>query len=171
MAFSYNENVWVSTSAGAATIYSSGCCVVPTSTPGGPLVVSKLAKLEGEGPTLTPTYTPVAASTISATPTPTLIPVNALQVVAEPNISRGGQPVQFKVLIGENAQIQLSIYDLQGEQVYTAEGQGQPGFNTLNWPLVNNLNSGIASGLYIYVIREGSGSQPRTVTGKIVVIH
>jgi hypothetical protein len=171
-AISYNENVWTSgTVSGSTRICYSGCCVQPTSTPGGILLVSKLSKFEGEGPTLTPTYTPLATSTLSATPTPTQIPVNALQVVAEPNISRGGQPVQFKVLVGEDTRVQLVIYDMLGEQVYTAEIQVQPGLTALNWPVVNNQNIGIASGMYIYVIREGYGAQPRTVKGKVVIIH
>jgi hypothetical protein len=97
--------------------------------------------------------------------------MNALQVVAAPNISRDGQPIQFRVLVGEVTPIQISIYNLIGEKIYSTGIQAQVGMNTFSWPMVNNQNQGVASGLYVYVIREGSGSSPRTTTGKVVVIH
>jgi hypothetical protein len=43
--------------------------------------------------------------------------------------------------------------------------------NILDWPIVNNPGQRVASGLYVYVIREGSGPSQRTKVGKVVVIN
>jgi hypothetical protein len=88
-----------------------------------------------------------------------------------PNISKDGQPIQFKVTVDKGTEIQVSLYTLVGEQVYSVQIEAAEGLNILTWPLENDLGQQVASGLYIYVIREGTGSSLKTKAGKVVVIH
>lgn len=140
-------------------------------------------------PTLTPTPTPPAGkarpvqvtselpkSTATATPTPTpsLTPTpqpGTFQVVAAPNLSMGGEPVRFMVNLGRPAEIQLSLFALTGEQVYSTQVQGNAGLNDMVWNLQNSAGQGIASGLYIYVLRVDNGQGQETKVGKIIVIR
>jgi hypothetical protein len=62
-------------------------------------------------------------------------------------------------------QINLSIYDLAGERVYTTSLQGALGWNTLTWPLQNQGGEPLASGLYLYYIKANGDHK----LGKILV--
>ena len=99
------------------------------------------------------------------TATPTAVP--PLQVAAMPNISRDGQPIQFRVNLSQAAPLRLDLYSLTGEKVAQLTAEGNPGVTTLTWDLTNPSGSSVASGLYIYVLRTGDSIQ----SGKVVVIH
>lgn len=61
--------------------------------------------------------------------------------------------------------LRLKIYKLTGEIVYDAQHDGATG--KVQWPVVDNGNNPVASGLYLYVISDPSGHK---VKGKIAVI-
>ena len=111
------------------------------------------------------------AGTPSPTPEPergqTLLP----SVVAVPNISRSGQPVDFRVQLTQAAQLNLTLYSILGEKVYRAAAAGNPGLNTMVWSLENSSGNPVASGLYFYLlVAEGTpGSFQQS--GKVVVLH
>gem|GEM_PF-966090 len=142
-------------------------------------------------PTLTPTPTPPPGSarplrvtselfsstaTITATPTVTPSPSSVprdgtFQVVAVPNLSAGGQPVRFLVNLDQPGSIQVKLFSLSGEQVYSTQIEGSQGLNTLLWNLQNNNGSAAASGLYVYVLQIGEGSAQEIRTGKVILLH
>jgi hypothetical protein len=90
---------------------------------------------------------------------------------AVPNISRNGTPVNFEVNLPSASKIQLNLFAITGELVYQTEISGQTGLNKITWNLVNQSDAPVASGLYLYVIQAGNGSQALQQTGKVVVIH
>jgi len=140
-------------------------------------------------PTLTPTATPLggkarplgvvsesgnptATPTASGTPTSSPLPrAEKLQVAAVPNLSSGGQPIRFLVNLDQPGQIQLSLFALTGEQVYSTQMQGNAGSNNLAWNLENNSQQPVASGLYVYVLEVTAGTNRETRIGKLVVIR
>jgi hypothetical protein len=99
--------------------------------------------------------------------TPTLTPWTHSRVVAAPNLSMDGAPIQFRVNLENPSAIQLSIYNILGERVYSTEVPGNAGLNQVEWDLQNLSGSPVAAGLYIYQARAGNG----TYGGKVVVIH
>jgi hypothetical protein len=113
---------------------------------------------------MTPTYTP----TVTATPTASSL---LLSAVAGPNVSRDDQPIKFMVNLGSNGSIQLSLYSLMGQQVFSETVQGNTGMNTITWLLRNKALEPVSSGLYIYVIKVNNGFNQETKTGKILVFH
>ncbi len=136
-----------------------------TPTPHG-AVMSDAMRMSEEG--ITPTPTP--------SPSLTVVPVPdtsgaGLDVTAVPNISRNGVPVKLQVELGKSVQLRLAIYTVMGELVYQASVAGNPGLNTLEWPLENQMGSLVASGLYIYTLQANDGTGFKTRTGKIIVIH
>ena len=119
----------------------------------------------GEGAT-DRTQTPTTTPTISPTPS-----TPGLEVVAAPNVSRDGQPIQFRVRLDEPAKIEVFLFNLTGEQVFEAESQGNAGLNTITWNLENLDNSQVASGLYIYVLKAEDGGSIKIQRGKVAVLH
>jgi hypothetical protein len=118
--------------------------------------------------TLTPTTTPTVTPTVTNTPTASGL---LLSVVAGPNVSQNGQPIKFMVNLGTSAAVQLSLYSLTGEGVFSETVQGNAGMNTLLWLLKNNSQAPVASGLYVYTIRVNDGYEISTKTGKVLVMH
>ena len=135
----------------------------PTRTP-----TATLTQTSSNTPAYTSTPTLTATSTISATPTASALLISAL---AEPNISRNSQPIDFVIDLGGNASIQLSLYTLLGEEVFSETILGNPGVNTIVWNLKNQSLATVASGIYIYVIEVNNGSETANKTGKVMVIH
>ncbi len=115
--------------------------------------------LTPNSPLLTPTYT------LSPTPNSSFLISNS--AAAWPNISQDGTPIQFRLTLTGATPVQLNLYNLTGELVYSVSFLGQPGLNTLTWNLRNQSGAPIAAGLYIYKIQAGS----QTFSGKIAVIH
>jgi hypothetical protein len=127
--------------------------------------VSALSKVERLGtPTISPTFTP----TYTVTPTPT---IGSLAVAAAPNISRNGEPIQFRVMLPNPGQVHLSIYNLVGEKVYQNSFPGNIGSNSYAWNVQNQAGQPLASGLYLYVIETDDGSAKERYMGKIIVLH
>ncbi len=124
-------------------------------------------------PTNTPTSTPTpntggqAREGDQATPTGTVTNWNGRVVIAAPNISVSGEPVNFKVNLQQSAPIQINLYNILGERVYSANLSGNAGLNQVEWDLVNTSGSQVASGLYIYQVHVGAV----VYGGKVVVIH
>lgn len=135
------------------------CRPLPTCMPSG----DKLAResLPGEGTRPTPTITPTFAN----------IEGGWLSMVAAPNVSRDGEPVNFLVTLGKPAQVQLSIYEITGELIYQTNETGNVGMNSIPWKLENQRGETVASGIYIYVLKVDDGDQRETRMGKVVVIH
>jgi hypothetical protein len=73
--------------------------------------------------------------------------------------------------LGYNASIQLNLYTLMGEEVYSDTTEGNTGMNTITWLLRNKAQSAVASGLYIYSIQVNNGYEITTKTGKVLVFH
>jgi len=121
-------------------------------------------------PTMTPTatITPIETATVTSTPTSSIMLQSA---VAAPNISRNGQPIDFMVNLGYSASIQLNLYTILGEKVYSETIQGNAGINNINWFVKNNAQSSVASGVYIYIIQVNNGNETSTMTGKVLILH
>ncbi len=105
------------------------------------------------------------------TPTPTPIPGLITSAVAAPNLSTGGEPIKFRVNLNSPARIQLKLFALTGEQVFSAQDEGNAGLNTLDWNLQNGDGQAVASGLYIYVLRANDGQSQETRMGKVVILR
>jgi hypothetical protein len=118
--------------------------------------------------TVNTTTTPLFFNTITPTPTASDLLISA---AAAPNISRNGQPVNFMIKLGYNASIQLNLYTLMGEEVYSDTLEGNAGMNTISWFLKNKGQAPVATGLYIYAIQVNNGYEITTKTGKVLVFH
>lgn len=92
-------------------------------------------------------------------------------VLAEPNFSTDGQPIRFRVNLGQSALIRLSLYSLMGEKVYGAELEGASGDNWITWALRNSANQGVASGLYFYCVEISGSGLDELRRGKVLVLH
>ncbi|MEW6095350.1 MAG: right-handed parallel beta-helix repeat-containing protein [bacterium] len=82
-------------------------------------------------------------------------------VLVYPNPAYKGQEVIFDQLTTDK-QITLRIYSLAGELVFENSGM-----NKIKWPLKNKDNEYVASGIYIYFLKDELGSVKK---GKIGVI-
>jgi hypothetical protein len=144
---------------------------VATGTPVGQsnaIKISSSNDLSNLSSALTFTPTPIPTNT----PTPTINPeLIAQAVVAAPNLSKNGEPVNLRVTLGHNAQIHLVVYNLVGEMVYQTTVAGTDGENDLLWQVQNQSSSPVASGLYIYVIKIDDSKTHKTYSGKIAVIR
>ena len=89
------------------------------------------------------------------------------RVMAAPNVSRNGSPIQFRVTLGQPGEIQLTLFTVAGEKVYEAEFQGQAAVNHLTWDLANQSGSQVASGCFIYKVHTNEGA----FTGKVAVLR
>ena len=110
------------------------------------------------------------------TPTPTPIPTlgshrDNWTVVAAPNVSHNGQPVQFRVNLEKPSEIQLSLFSVSGEKAFETSIQGNAGLNTISWNLSNSSASPVASGLYFYQVQAGSDGGQALKIGKVAVLH
>lgn len=103
----------------------------------------------------------------TATSTPTGLPT---RVYVLPNISTGGNPVKFHVVLEQSGPIELSLFSLLGERVYQSEVQGQVGDNVLNWNLENEVGNQVASGLYLYSVQYKLDGRTTNHIGKLVVL-
>jgi hypothetical protein len=119
-------------------------------------------------PSSTPSLTPTATWTITSTPTASDL---LLSAVAGPNISRAGEPIKFMIDLGGNAAVQLNLYSLMGEEVFSDSIEGNAGSNTITWLLRNKAQAQVSSGLYIYVIQVKNGYETVTKTGKVMIFH
>ncbi len=147
-------------------------------------LTSTATKTPTSTPTKTPTFTPtntivggpdqqvVPAMDYRGPGTPTATAANVGSVVAAPNVSRDGEPIQFLFNLEQPAWIRLSIYSLVGEQVYNVSTAGNMGSNKLVWSLQNQDGANVASGLYIYALRiENAGGDTAVKIGKVAVLH
>ena len=114
------------------------------------------------------TVTPTTSNTLTITPTSSSL---LLSAVAAPNISKNGEPINFMINLGYSASIQLNLYTIMGEEVYSDTIQGNAGLNTINWLMKNKAQTSVASGLYIYAIEVNNGYEKSTTTGKVLVFH
>ncbi|HTC21936.1 MAG TPA: hypothetical protein VK859_13855 [bacterium] len=136
------------------------CRPLPTCTPHGGSMAPVVLGHEG---TATPTSTP--------TPLPTVNPGLVQSIVAAPNISNGQQPIRFLAQLNQGAKVDLAIFTIAGEEVFSTEMEGTQGLNTLAWNAQNNARQAVADGLYFYVVRVDNGVTAEVKNGKIVIIH
>jgi DNA-binding beta-propeller fold protein YncE len=130
------------------------------------LVSNVLKRSGGVGPASTPspTFTPIL--------TPTETPSNLLpSVIAAPNLSHNGQPIQFRVNLAGTAKVQLTLVNLTGELVYQQTFEGITGLNSLEWNLKNKIGMPVASGIYLYAVRIDGGGMPVLKMGKVLILH
>ncbi len=164
---SYNGEVWAFGFGINPWVWNSNCCLKPTPTgtlPGN--VVMKAISDENE---LVTAFT--ASPTPTVSPSPTSLRTDSFSIITVPNVSKSGQPIQFEVVLGSPAQINLALYNLTGNLVYQTSEIGSAGLNTLLWKLENQSQNPVASGLYIYSIQTVSNGSVRKKIGKVVVIH
>jgi len=150
------------------------CTPTPTSGAHGNVVSGSSLVIGGDRNTATPTLTPTATITPTVTTTITSTPTASglLQLaVAAPNVSKNGEPINFMINLGGNASVQLNLYSLMGEEVYSDTIQGNSGSNTITWLLRNKAQANVASGIYIFSIQVNNGSEIVTKTGKVLVLH
>jgi len=93
------------------------------------------------------------------------------RIVAAPNISRNGTPIQFQVEQLQPGEIQLNIFTVTGEKVYGTKFQGHTGENVIPWVLVNEGGTSVASGVYMFIIQTKSGASSEQMAGKVLVLH
>lgn len=95
-----------------------------------------------------------------------------LSAVAGPNVSRNGQPVNFFVNLSSTGSINLALFTLSGERLFTTQVEGNAGSNTVAWGLENENHIGVAAGLYLYYLQvTGSDGTRETRVGKIAVLQ
>ncbi len=145
----------------------------PTKTPtplGGAVVHAGILEVEH------PTETPTPSSTPTLSPTPIYLTAtpgegNLRSIVAEPNLSKGGEPIRFEVNLDQSASLDLVLYTVSGELVYETRVQGRVGLNEFIWNLQTHGNIPVASGLYIYVVRLEDSNGLDSRVGKVLVLH
>jgi len=119
-------------------------------------------------PTPTPSLVPSATETPTSTPPPAG-PTPGWSV--HPNLSRGGTPIIWQVVLTQPSPIILTLYDLSGELVYQITLQGNIGSNLLTWNLQNLGGQNVASGLYVFYINISQGFPLKNPYGKVVVLR
>jgi hypothetical protein len=136
---------------------------------GGGLVVSLVQGMQStKTMTLTPTLTVTATKTVSATPTADTL---VKSIIAAPNVSRNGLPIQFHINLYQPAQITISLFTVLGEEVYQTTKQGTSGDNQIVWRLRNKAENTVGTGLYICVVQVNNGIGVSAQTSKVVVLH
>jgi hypothetical protein len=129
------------------------------------------SKMNGKKSESATTSTPTLSPTPTITATPTMLIERTVSVTAAPNISRNGEPIQFRVELPKPFQIRLSLFTLLGEQIFQVTSVGNAGLNNIDWPIQNLNNVSVASGLYIYSVEVNDGSKREKLTGKVLVIR
>ena len=94
-----------------------------------------------------------------------------VSAVAAPNISRGGEPIDFVLQLSEPARIGLKIFTLAGERVFQAQAGGITGKNTLSWKVENSVGSAVANGIYLFLLEVENGKTRETSVGKVAVLR
>lgn len=92
-------------------------------------------------------------------------------LVAAPNISNSFEPINFLLNLNSPAQVSLTLYNIAGEKVFSAQAQEAQGKSTIEWTTQNNNGRQVASGLYIYVLKAAGTGYVETRTGKVLIIH
>ncbi len=139
-------------------------------------------------PTFTFTYTPTKGTTpgiaaqgnekemmlvkgcSSSTPTPAMEGILG-KVIAAPSISRGGEAVQIRFILGHAAKVTLKIYTVAGRLVYEKQALSSVGSNKLAWQVENQRNQIVANGLYFYMLQAEAENSIVRKTGKIIVLR
>lgn len=112
-----------------------------------------------------------ATPTVTPTPTPVFNRGGQPSLVAVPNVSKNGEPIQFRVSLGQAAPLRLALYDLSGTVLYKTAVEGQAGENTIIWNLQNGAGQKVASGFYVYKLSVDGAPEAQTKTGKVVVLR
>jgi hypothetical protein len=92
-------------------------------------------------------------------------------LLVRPNVSRGGQSIDWQVNLAAPSEIYLKIYDLSGELIDQIQTAGTAGPNTLVWTLQNQSGQKVASGIYIYLVEVHDGVSPSDRTGQVLVLR
>ena len=162
-----NNNIYL-TQSYDVLVYSPGSCIGGCGTSS---LISKAAKAILRSKDAL-SFTPTPSLTTTTTPMPTVNPELLTQsVVAAPNISKNGEPVDLRVTLGHPGQVRLSVYNLVGEMVYQTTVEGTTGVNDLLWQVENQAHTPVASGLYIYILQVDDTKIRQNYTGKIAVIR
>ena len=83
---------------------------------------------------------------------PASVPGLALSA-AFPNPSRNA--VAFTLRLGTTADVNFSVYDLLGREVWSERGERPAGVTTLRWPLTGADGTRVPSGLYLARVQRG----------------
>jgi hypothetical protein len=92
-------------------------------------------------------------------------------LVAAPNISKGFEPINFLLNLNSPAQVNLTLYTIAGEKVFSTQVQEGQGKSALSWNVQNDMGQPVASGLYIYVLKAIGKGYDETRTGKALIVH
>jgi hypothetical protein len=164
----------------------------PTKTPVNTPTIT-LTPTVTSSPTITPTITLTPTGTLPATATPTAsmtptVPLTATLTLTPgnspapgpavswkvmPNLSRGGEPIDFQVTLPAAAPVILCLYNLAGEMIYDYQFPCGAGANRISWNLQNETGQRVASGVYVYSLRVSQGSPipPFAGRGKVLVLQ
>jgi flagellar hook assembly protein FlgD len=62
----------------------------------------------------------------------------------------------------ENANVNITIYDMMGRQVKTlVNGSQNAGYKSIQWNATNNAGQPVSAGLYLYTIKAGKYRQTK----------
>jgi hypothetical protein len=92
-------------------------------------------------------------------------------LVAEPNIAKNNQPIDFSLNLSAPAKVDLVLFTVAGEEVYDTQIHAGQGINTIIWNTQNSTGNVVASGLYIYLLKAQCEGTTQTRTGKVLIIH
>jgi subtilase family serine protease len=124
--------------------------------------------------TATASSTPMGSETSTVTPTPTSVLLSGGPTPGwwvKPTLSRGGEPIDWQVVLASPSQISLSLYDVAGELVYKTSVHGNAGSNKISWNLQNQSGQKVVSGLYVYFIQIAQGFPLPNPRGKVIVLN
>ncbi|OQA90922.1 MAG: flagellar basal body rod modification protein [Elusimicrobia bacterium ADurb.Bin231] len=99
------------------------------------------------------------------------IPVFKDSVKAYPNPAKN-TPITFAYNVASaSAKITLEVYNILGELIYKQEWTRSAGSYTDQWALINEANTKVASGIYVYKLKSNDGISAYEVAKKVVVIQ
>ena len=91
------------------------------------------------------------------------------QTFAYPNPASGQVRIQFQLT--KAADVELGIYNVVGELVYSAQLEAVTGQNSqLQWNCQNRLQQDVAPGIYVFDLKATSSGRTVRRSGKIAVL-
>jgi hypothetical protein len=176
----YSETVTITYSPTVTTTYS------PTvTTTYSPTVTITYSPTVTVTLTMTPTMTISQLYTITLTPTQifTLTPTHTITNIFIPTeealilLLKGNNPnpveenTKLIYWLSKNADIEIKIWTVSGEEVFKEKIKGYKGMNAYLWNGKNKNNKKVATGVYIYKIIAKTPKEKKEELGKIIVIR
>lgn len=90
-------------------------------------------------------------------------------VTCYPNPAKGY--TYFSVFLATNANVNIDVYNLLGEKVWSYSESATAGQKNYLWKLINDSGKSIASDMYIYIMAVDDGTNVYKIKKKILVIN